>query len=42
MLPVCLETRVKAGNFGHRFGHTFANSGNPDETARRIWIFTVF
>ena len=33
---------VKSGNFGH----TFANSGNPGETAlnetsRLIWIFTV-
>ena len=27
--------RVKSGNLGHqvKFGHTFANSGNLDETA---------
>ena len=29
------DGRVKSGNFGQRgkFGHTFANCGNPDETA---------
>ena len=27
--------KVKSGKFGHqvKFGHTFANSGNPDEMA---------
>ena len=37
-LPLHLKVhqyRVKSGNFGQRgkFGHTFANSENPDETA---------
>ena len=29
------RSRVKSGKFGHlvNSGHTFANSGNPDETA---------
>ena len=30
-----IRYRVKSGNFGQRIetGHTFENSGNPDETA---------
>ena len=30
-----IDTRVKSGKFGRQvnFGHTFANSVNPDETA---------
>ena len=29
------KSTLGLGNFGHRvnFGHTYANSGNPDETA---------
>ena len=41
VLLVHVRVRVKSG----KFGHTFANSGNPDETAllksRLIRIFTV-
>ena len=40
-MPLCWKftcrgsCRVKSGNFGQRgkFGHTFANCENPDETA---------
>ena len=34
-LPPLLVYRVTSGKFGHqvKFGHTFVNSVNPDETA---------
>ena len=34
ILDLACQIRVKSGHFGKgKFGHTFANSENPDETA---------